>query len=107
MPFKEDLSQFLQVDEFAHACELRLAGGIVREVRGIFDEPFLDAELGEYRFETSQPRLLGRAADFDGVIKGNLITIDGREFDIMGSPQIDGTGMATLRLAPRHRQAGR
>lgn len=107
MPFTEDLDVFLQEDEFAHACELRLAGGTVREVRGIFDEPFLDAELGEYDLNTSQPRLLGKAADFAGVIRGDTITIAGREFDIMSAPQIDGTGMATLRLAPKNGQGGR
>lgn len=107
MPFAEDLDQFLRVDEFAHACELRLAGGVVREVRGIFDEPFLDAAMGEYQFDTSQPRLLGKASDFVGVTRADTIVIDGREFDIMSAPRIDGTGMASLRLAPKNGQGGR
>lgn len=107
MPFTEDLDVFLQVDEFAHACELRLAGGVVRTVRGIFDEPFLDAALGEYSFDTTAPRLLGKAADFAGASRGDTVVIAGREFDVMEAPQIDGTGMATLRLAPMHGQGGR
>lgn len=107
MPFADDLDQFLQADEFAHACELRLAGGVVRQVRGIFDEPFLDADLGEYRLETSQPRLLGKEADFQGAMRGDTIVIDGRIFNIMSSPQIDGTGMATLRLSPAEGHGGR
>ncbi|MFG6082323.1 hypothetical protein ACEUZ9_002968 [Paracoccus litorisediminis] len=107
MPFVEDLDAFLQEDEFAHACELRLAGGAIRSVRGIFDEPFLDAEMGEYRLDTTQPRLLGKAADFAGVNRFDTIIIAGREFDIMSLPQVDGTGMATLRLAPKQGQGAR
>lgn len=107
MPFEEDLDQFLQVDDFAHACELRLDGGEVRQVRGIFDEPFLDADLGEYRLETSQPRLLGKEVDFAGVRRGDTIVIKGRVFNVMASPQIDGTGMATLRLSPTDGNGGR
>lgn len=107
MPFAEDIDVFLRVDEFAHACELRLVGGTIREIHGIFDETFLDAELGEYALNTSQPRLLGKAADLAGVIRGDTVVIAGREFDVMSAPQIDGTGMATLRLGPKAGQGGR
>ena len=118
MPFSEDLDQFFQVNDFAHACELRLAGDVVRIVSAIFDEPSVDADLGGagrggrrlsggYTLETTGPQLTGKAADFVGVSRGDLVVIDGREFDIMASPQIDGTGTAVLRLAPRHGQGGR
>ncbi|WP_314190270.1 head-tail joining protein [Paracoccus yeei] len=107
MPFAEDLDVFLREDEFAHVCELRLANGIVRQVLGIFDEPHLDAQLDEYRLDTTTPRLLAKAVDFVGVDRGDTITIAGRTFDVMGLPQIDGTGMATLRLSPAHGQGGR
>ena len=107
MPFVEDLDQFLRVDEFAHACELRLEGGTIRAVQGIFDEPFLDAEMGEYRLDDAAPRLLGKASDFAGATRFDTIVIAGREFDIMEAPQIDGTGMATLRLAVRVGQGAR
>lgn len=107
MPFVEDLTEFLQEDEFASAAELRLQAGTVRQVLGIFDEAFLDADLGEYRHETSAPRLAGRAADFAGAKRGDVLVIGGREFDVVSAPQIDGTGWATLRLAPRNGQGGR
>ena len=113
MPFVEDIGQFLRVDEFAHACELILAGGAVRQVFGIFDEPFLDADLGEYRMDTSQPRLLGKASDFAGASRGDTLIVlahagqPARSFDVLSAPQIDGTGMATLRLAPQIGQGAR
>lgn len=112
MPFPEDLDQFLREDHFATPCELRLQGGSVRRVRAIYDEPFLDADTGEYRFETSAPRLNGKAADFAGMVRGDSVVLDPdgaapREFDVMGAPQIDGTGWAVLRLAPQHGQGGR
>lgn len=111
MPFKEDLGQFLRVDDFAHACELRLAGGVVRAVACIFDEPSVDAGIGGrdqsgrsrvpgYTFDTTTPQVVGRAIDFAGVARGDILVIEGREFDIMASPQVDGTGMAILRLSP-------
>lgn len=118
MPFREDLDQFLRVEDFAHACELRLAGGVVRTVHCIFDEPGVDADLGAglrggrrtgtgYTFETSGPQVIGKARDLAGASRGDELVVDGREFDILSSPIIDGTGTAVLRLAPKHGQGGR
>lgn len=108
MPFAEDLDQFLQVREFAHSATLILGDAEVRrEVVGIFDEPFLDAELGEYSLDTTQPRLLCKEADTRGIDRGDRVEIDGRVFDIMGLPQVDGTGMATIRLSPTAGQGRR
>lgn len=112
MPFPEDLDQFLREGDFATPCELRLQGGSVRRFSAIFDEQFLDAETGEYRFETSSPRLNGKAADMAGVRRGDSVVLDPdgpapREFDVVSAPQIDGTGWAVLRIAPKQGQGGR
>lgn len=112
MPFAEDLDVFLGESDFATACELRFAGGGTRRFTAIFDEAALDADLGEYRFETSQPRLNGKASDFEGAKRGDVLALNPgtareRTLDVMGAPMIDGTGWAVLRLAPQHQKGGR
>lgn len=117
MPFVEDLGQFLRTDEFASAAELRLAGGEVRELVGIFDEPFIDAELGGgqgdrnrargFVLDATEPTFTGREADFEGAKRGDVLVIGARQFDVMSAPQVDGTGMASLRLAPQPGQGRR
>lgn len=98
-PAWEDQTAFLQLDEFATPVELRLTGGEVRTVCAIFDDPFLDAQLGEYVLETQQPRLTCREADVAGAVRGDRAVIDGVTFDVLGAADPDGTGMATLLLA--------
>jgi hypothetical protein len=95
----EDLSQFLRPDEFGARISVARASGGTASFAAIFDDPFLDAQLGEYVLETSEPRLIGRAADMLGIARGDVATIDGRAYDVMSAPQGDGSGMATLRLA--------
>lgn len=112
MPFVEDLSEFLREPEFATNCELRFSAGGVRRFQAIFDEAAMDADLGEYRHETSSPRLNGRAADFAGATRGDVLALNPataaeRTLDVMGAPMIDGTGWAVLRLAPQHDRGGR
>lgn len=112
MPFVEDLTEFLREPEFATSCELRFAAGGSRSFTAIFDEAAMDADLGEYRFETTSPRLNGRAADFAGAKKGDVLALNPatpaeRTLDVMGAPMVDGTGWAVLRLAPQHEKGAR
>lgn len=100
-PAWENLDAFLSPDEFATVAELQLQNGTTRQVRGIYDEPFLNAELGEYDLDTTRPRLLCKASDLVGVKRGDALVINGQTLDILTAPQADGTGMATLDLAPR------
>jgi hypothetical protein len=100
-PDWEDLTVFLQADEFAVTATVALQDGTTRLVVGIFDDPFLNAQLGEYELDTARPRLTCRATDVEGVTRGDTATIDGEVFDVMTGPQGDGTGMATLDLARR------
>lgn len=100
-PDWENLDEFLNEDEFAVPAELQLQSGQTRQITGIYDEPFLDAELGEYRMDQVQPRYLTRADLVADVSRGDVLVVLGRTMDIMQTPMADGTGMATLRLAPR------
>lgn len=98
----EDLDAFLQEDEFATSATVSLQNGSTRQVAGIFDDPYLNAQIGEYEMDTTRPRLTCKAADVDGVDRGDEVTIDGEAFDVMTAPQGDGEGMAVLALARRH-----
>lgn len=100
-PDWENLDVFLSADDFATVAELQLQNGTTRSVRGIYDEPFFNAELGEYDLDTTRPRMLCKAGDLAGVTRGDVLVISGQTLDILSAPQADGTGMATLDLAPR------
>lgn len=97
----EDLDAFLDVDEFATPVEVSFQGGGMAIISGIFDAPYLNAELGEYELDTNQPRLMCKAVDVAAVRRGDIVTIGGTGYDVLTNPQPDGTGMATLALADR------
>ncbi|MBF9235584.1 head-tail joining protein [Microvirga alba] len=102
-PAWDDLDAFLRDDEFATVATVRLQDGGTRTVRGIFDDPYLNAQLGEYEIDTTRPRLLCKEADVIGVKRGDLVDIDGRVYDVMTGAQPDGTGMALLEMAAQGR----
>lgn len=97
-PSWDDLDAFLRTDEFAVTVTVRPQDGPARQVAGIFDEPYLNAQLGEYEADTVRPRLVCKAADVAGLVRGDMVDIDGVTYDVLTSPQPDGTGMATLEL---------
>lgn len=98
-PAWEDLDAFLNVDEFAVLATVRLQGGTTRAVRGIFDDPYLNAQLGEYELDTVRPRLTCKESDLVGVLRGDEVEIDGKVYDVLSTPNPDGTGMAILEMA--------
>lgn len=104
-PAWEDLSVFLQTQDFADTAAIQrqapIGGGDVPEVDhvdGIFDDPYMDAQTGEYQMDTREPRFWCQESHVAGVRRGDTAVIDGRTFDIMSEPQSDGTGMAMLKL---------
>ena len=99
----DDLDAFLNADEFAVHATVRLQEGGTRIVRGIFDDPYLNAQLGEYEIDTTRPRLTCKESDVIGVLRGDVVDIDGRTYDVLASAQPDGTGMATLEMAAQAR----
>ncbi|QTI81492.1 hypothetical protein IAI58_19310 (plasmid) [Roseomonas marmotae] len=97
----ENLDEFLSAGpgEFAVPVTVRLQGGGVRTFLGIFDEPYLNAETGEYELDTERPRVTCKEADVLGVLRGDKVDIGGRTYDVLTSAQPDGTGLAILELS--------
>nr|DAV41220.1 MAG TPA: Tail attachment protein [Caudoviricetes sp.] len=95
----ENLDAFLQVAEFATIAAISRDGVQLREVAGIFDDPYLNAELGEYELDTSRPRLTCKWSDISDVLRGDVVRLDGRDFDVLTNAQPDGTGMGILQMA--------
>lgn len=112
-PSWENLDDFLQPEsggDFAILAAISLAGtSEVRQVWGIFDDPYLNAQLGEYEADTSAPRFTCKETDVAGVGRGDTWQqLDaktrapiGPVLDIMTDPQSDGAGMAIVRMETR------
>lgn len=90
---------FFADDTFGQVVVLIPIEGARRGVRAIFDDPYFDAGLGEYHLETSRPRLTARAADLQGMRRGDEVEIGSVLYDVLSQPQDDGTGIAMLELA--------
>ncbi len=97
-PAWEDLDEFLQTEDFAVTATFTLLDSSTRAVVGIFDDPYLNAQLGEYQADTSEPRFTCKESDTVGIERKCLAVIDGKSYDVMTYPQSDGTGMAIIRL---------
>jgi hypothetical protein len=74
-------------------------GGVSRQIRGVFDEPYFNAQLGEYEVDATQPRLTCKAGDVADLRDRDQVTIKGQNYYLLSNPQEDGTGMAVLALA--------
>lgn len=98
-PAWDDLTVFLSADDFAVPGQISLVDGTVRTVKGIFDWPGVQAELGQYVQDDLLPSFTSIATDLKGVCRGDTIVINGCLYDVLSSPKPDGTGMAVLDLA--------
>lgn len=98
-PAWDDLSTFLNPDDFGVPVRVVLQDGSTRDFTGIFDDPYLNAQLGEYEADTSRPRITCREADVAGVSRGDTVGVNGCTYDVLSAPHGDGTGMAVLELA--------
>lgn len=104
-PSWENLDEFLATDTdggFATPAVLLFATGQTKTVSVIFDDPVFNAQLGEYEADSSQPRILGKLSDLANLRRGDVVTVAGNDYDVMGTPQPDGTGMATVIMASQH-----
>lgn len=101
-PDWEDLDAFLDEEEFATPVSVTRADGVVLTLSGIYEDQYLDAQLGEYRMDHERPRVWCKQSDVPGVRKGDTCTVDGITYDVMTEPQGDGTGMAMLELAEQY-----
>jgi len=101
VPEWDDPAVFLRTDEFAITVTVALQGGATVEFPAIYDEAFLNADLGEYEIDTTRPRLTAAASDVAGVARGDEATVEGQVYVVLGPPQTDGTGTAVIPLSPR------
>lgn len=99
-PIWDDLEQFVDTGDFACVVTLHLQDGRTRVFPAIYDEPYLNAQIGEYEADTSRPRINTLASHVVGVTRGDTVTIGSKLFDVLSSPHEDGTGFAVLELAP-------
>lgn len=97
-PAWDDLDAFVDADDFAVPAVI-VASGVTRRVNVIFDDPYLDAQVGEYDHTTSEPRATAKETDVVGVRRGDTLTINRHLWDILDVPRPDGTGFAVIRLA--------
>lgn len=98
-PAWDNLDAFLQADDFAIEATVTPQGGVSRVVSGIFDEPYLNTQIGEFELDASQPRLTCKAADVENLGARDAVEIEGQRYLLLTGPQFDGTGMAVLSLA--------
>ena len=97
-PAWEDLEDFLSVDDFATVARFATVSG-ARAVMGIFDEPYFNAETGEYDMATGEPRFTCKEADVIGVKRDDGCLIHGVFYRVDHDPYPDGTGMAVVKLS--------
>ena len=83
----------------AEAAPLLHRGKIELGKPGIFDEPYLNTQIGEFELDASQPRLTCKAADVPDLQAKDEVQIGGQVYYLLTGPQFDGTGMAVLSLA--------
>jgi hypothetical protein len=106
-PTWENLDDFLDTDDnggFATVAVFTLAVGGTRTATGIFDDAMLDGHTGEYDIAISNPRFCCKFADVADVARFDTVLIGGTTYEVSDLPLKDGTGMATIRLAPQDPQ---
>lgn len=99
-PAWENLDDFLDPGDFAVKAVITLHGGASRQVSVIYDDPYMNTQLGEYDADATDPRILGKESELRDVLKGDHIQVIGREFYAIRNAEPDGTGMVTVRMAP-------
>lgn len=97
MPSWDDLSVFVDPDDFGIPVVVMQAGR-TWEFSGIFDDPYLDTQAGEYAFDGAEPRVTAKESDMIGIKRGATCTVNGKDWAVMDAPKQDGTGFAVLRL---------
>lgn len=97
--FNEDLTQFFDDDEFAIEAAHVMPDGSHRPFHAIFDDPYLNAELGMYELDTSDPRLTARWSDIAAVKRHDIVIVNNVRHQVVTHPKPDGTGLGVLKLS--------
>lgn len=100
-PAWENLDDFLDLDTnggFAFPAVIKFRDTTSKTVSVIFDDPYFDAQVGEYVADTSSPRITGKEIDLGRIRRGDTITIAGETFIATASAEPDGTGTAVVHM---------
>lgn len=98
-PLWDDLDQFIDPDDFGVVATITPHGGAARNISCIYDDPYLNAQLGEYEWDGGKPRIMAKEADLLGITRTDPVLVNGVQYYALTSPQQDGTGMAVLTLS--------
>ncbi|QKN87905.1 head-to-tail attachment protein [Acinetobacter phage vB_AbaP_Alexa] len=100
-PSWENLDVFFQTDTvggFGDVATFELADGSVRQITGIFDNPYLNAQTGEYEIDDMQPRFTCPETAAKGIKQYDYMVLDGKRYNVMGYPKSDGVGVVIIPL---------
>lgn len=97
MPDWEHLDQFFE--EFAVNAVVAMRSGHTRQFKALFEYPYIDPDAGIYDYDTTAPQLTAPEAEVTGVDRGDYVTIGVKQYDIVAPPEMDGTGLAVLKLS--------
>jgi len=93
----ENPVDFLSTDEFAFTATFSRGGNVLaKDVPGIFDDPTLNAESGEYDMNSSAPRFTCAYDRVRMLKKNDEVVIDGATYLLDHDPHSDGTGFAQI-----------
>lgn len=94
----QDRLGFLELDEFGVTSIITSSSsGQEFEVVGIFDNTYLNLDLGMGSVSTSEPQFMCRTEDVTCITQGDTLVIDSVSWKIT-DVQHDGTGMTVLKL---------
>ncbi|KAF1017674.1 MAG: hypothetical protein GAK31_00942 [Stenotrophomonas maltophilia] len=101
-PGWEDLNVFFEVEDFATTALFSRGGEPTSpQVKGIFDDPYYDKQLGEYSATEGDPRLTCKEVDVAQVKKHDeclIASMPGRKYTVIHDPKFDGTGTCVVYL---------
>jgi len=70
-------------------------------VRGKFDAPWLQPEIGTLRTGLREPTFTAQDAVLATAVKGSVLDFNDKNYDVVKAPKPDGSGMTTLVLRPK------
>lgn len=92
-----ELEVFFSADDFGVTATYTPLGGSASNVKGIFDNEFFEAAVGEVGVAIQQPRFVCRSSDISAAVEGDALTVNSVAYTIR-VVQPDGTGVTTLVL---------
>lgn len=98
MPDWEDFSDFFDPDDFAQKAEIVKGDEVAGEVFGIFETPAEQSELGDFEHREAKFRFVCAADHVKHVARYDALRINGRDYDVLEPPEIEGSGLAYIYL---------